>query len=246
MSQIKINQPEPVNHFPDCLFMKLHIVPIQPTELSSIIQTSTNLQKAKVDAIDLKLTLRFGEYEIKVLGGTVRFGLKGGKLKLKLVNCRIPIEKMGLTAEFENKIDIEVQQENGKEAEINAATASSIKAKKTNKIASKAKYKLWQCHAIGTETNPIWIFEAKTVEQILKGQLTEEQLGTVEIVTKPCVIKANFEVKNQRDLYLIESQGWFKAENLSRNASALLTREMYLRIIEPKLQPFLSQFEIQL
>lgn len=246
MNQLEINTLEPINRFPDCLFMKLHIVPIQPTELSSIIQTSTNLQRVRVAAIDLKLTLRFGEYEIKVLGGTVRFGLKRGNLKLKLENSRIPIEKMGLAAEFENEIDIEMQQEDGKEAEINAAYSSSIKVKKINKTGSRVKYKIYQCHTIGTETDPIWVFEAKTAGQILKGQITEEPLGTVEIITRPCVIKGNFEVRNQRDLHLFESNGLFKAKNLSRNATALLTREMYLRIIEPKLQPFLSEFEVQL
>lgn len=246
MDQPEINTLEPTNRFPDCLFMKLHILPIQHTEPSSIIQPSTNLQGARVDAVDLKLTVRFGEYEIKVLGGTVRFGLKRGNLKLKLENCKMPIEDMKLIAEFEDKIDMEIQQEEGKEAEVNVARASSFKVKKINKTGSRTKYTTYQFHTKGTETEPIWVFEAKTAEQILKGQITKALLGSVEIISKPYSIKGNFEIKNQCDLHLFESMGWFKAKNLSRNATAILAREMYLRIIEPELQPFLSAFEFQL
>lgn len=239
------SQLEPLNQFPDCVFMKLHTL-TQPEALPPILISASKQQNTTTKNIDLKLTIRFGEQEIKAPGGCVRFGLKRGNLKLGLENCKIPLETMGLIARFENEIELEVQQENGKEAEVHAAAASSMKFKGTNKKSTKSKYRTCQCHTQGTEIEPVWVFQAKTEEPILKGQITEERLGKVEIITKPCAVKAKFEVRGQRDLYLSESEGLFGAKNLSRNRTALFTRHFFLQFIESKLQPYLSQVEVRL
>lgn len=247
-----VPQPEPDNKFPSCVSMKLHSTPIQPEELQSSIiipnRTSQTIGSA-TEQIDLRLTIRFGEGEITVLGSNVRFGLKRGELKLKLENSRIPLEKMGLTAKFEPSVEVEMHQEKGREtqgsASIGIKSDLSATIKGSTKTGTKAKYKVCQVFTRGTEEEPVWVFEVKTNELMLWGQLNEEKLGTVEITAQPCRVEATFEVRGQRDLNLTESEGLLSARNLSRNRTALVTRELFLRSIAPQLQPYLSRVEVK-
>jgi hypothetical protein len=255
MSQLELSKPEPQdrfepqNRFPDCVCMKLHSAPTQLEESASPILTPTSRSQAtSSQEIALKLTIRFSKQEIKIekARSSVWFGLKRGELKLKIENGKIPLEKMGLTAPFTVEFEQEVQREKGSGIEANLAAVSSLKGSQSNKESTKAKYKTYQFYTKGTETDPVWVFEAKTEEQILIGQLTEGRLGTVEVTAKPCNVKATFEVRGQRDLYLIESEGLLGAKNLNRNPTAMLTREFFLRFIESKLQSYLSRVEVHL
>lgn len=191
-----------VNHFPNCVFMRLHCTPIQPEQASSpflrFLKSTFKLPIITVKQTELKLTIRFGAQAIKVPGGQIRFGLKRGELKLEIEKSRIPLEKMALIAEFATVIESEVQQERGKEAEANLAVAASFKTKEVGKTADKLKYNTYQVFTEGTETKPVWVFEAKTKSPILSGQRTEEKMGTVEITSQPCHVKATFEVRGQQ------------------------------------------------
>ena len=247
-----VPQSEIDNKFPNCVLMKLHSTLIQTQELQSSViilnHTSQTIGSA-TEQIDLKLTIRFGEEEIRVLKSKVRFGVKRGELKLELENSRIPLEKMGLTAKFEPGVEVEVHQEKGGEtqgsASIGIKSDLSTTIKGSTKTGRKAKYKDYQVFTKGTEEKPVWVFEVKTNELMLQGQLSEEKLGTVEITAQPCRVVATFEVRGQTDLNLTESEGLFSAKNLSRNRTALLTREFFLRSIAPKLQPYLSRVEVR-
>ncbi len=233
------------NLFPNCVFIKLHSEPIQPESAISLIVSTAPLQQVSVKEFELKLTIRFGEQEIQVPGGRVCFGLKRGELKLKLENGLIPLEKTKLIARLETEIEFEEQQEKGKESEASIAIAAGIKTKDSDKTIVKGKYKAYPISTKGTEEEPVWVFETKTKEPILRGQLTQESLGVVQVNSSPCLIRAIFKIRGQCDLYLIESEGLLKAKSLSRNKTALLTREYFLRFIAPKLQPYISQVEVQ-
>lgn len=235
------------NRFPDCVFLKLHSEPLLTS--SSLIATSASTPVRASGKVDLKLTIRFGKQEIGVpsVRSSVWFGLRRGELRLEITNGKMPLETIGLKAEFAKEIEVEVGSEMGRETELNLAGALGIKDKGTIKRSDKAKQKFYQCHSKGTETEPVWEFEVKTERPpILEGQLTEERLGTVESLNAPCHLRATFMVRRQRDVYLIESEGLFRVENLSRDQLAIIEREFFNRFIKSRLQPYLSQVEEQL
>ncbi len=249
MTQIPTSRVEPANRFPDCVFMKLHNEPLDEKRRSPLVTIFTQYQSDNRRKVDLKLTIRFGRHEIKTpkLGSSVQFGLRGGELKLKLENGEMPLETMGLKSEFATEIEIETGRETGREIEAHLAMSGGLKDKGTSKQSDKVKRKVYQCRTRGDETNPIWVFEAKTGEQgILEGQLTQERLGIVEIADEICYVKATFQIRMQSDLYLIESGGLLGASNLSRNKSAFIERAFFQQFVERKLQPHLSQVEMQL
>ena len=63
---------ESQNQYPDCVCL----------ELEAIARESDSSEK-----VDLYLTIAFGEQWQVLAGGRVRFGIKGGELRLKLSNC---------------------------------------------------------------------------------------------------------------------------------------------------------------
>jgi len=220
---------QPENRFPDLVFLKLN-------GISSI--------KSNIRQIAMTMTLRFGEQCLVTPAGKVRFGLKRGELKLKLIDGTMALEHMGLTTPFTIEIGVEEQKEEGGETEINIATSGGMKARSIKKAGIKTTHKTYQCHTGGTEKDPIWIFHAETENPpILLGQLTEESLGTVKPAKIPCQIKATFEVSGQSALYLIESEGILWAKDLERNKTAPLAILFFKQFIQPKLKPYLSQIE---
>lgn len=76
-------QPEPENRCPDCLWMELEEVPVASGQH------------------DLYLTIHFNEQWEPLLNGRVKFGLKGGELKLKLENGEILYTTRNLTGRIQ-------------------------------------------------------------------------------------------------------------------------------------------------
>lgn len=245
MPQAQSNQLIPENRFPDCVFMKLHSEPVRSQKrsvLGLLPQSATKSPQLK--QVDLKLTIRFGKQTIQCPGGTVQFGLKRGELKLKLENSRIPLEKIGLKASFAKTVEVEEQQEKGRESEATLAVAGGVKTKNTGKTATKSKFMLDRVTNHGLEEEPAWEFEGQGgAEPVLQGQLTEELLGTIELMGHPCCLRATFEIRGRSDIHLFDSDGLLRAKNLSRNKTAWATQEFFLRFIAPKLQPHISQVE---
>lgn len=220
--------------------MRLHSAPVEPEQQPFAIAQAPDETTKEVS---LQLTIRFSKCTIGVPGGKVEFRIRRGELDLKLTNGKIPLEKMGLTTPFELRTEVEEQQETGHEAEANIAEALSAKVKTASKTAIKTKSIHSPVENRGTEEHPVWEF---SMEPHLIGKLTKESLGTVERNGQPCSVEATFVVRSQTDIQLLDATGLLKAKNLSRNKTAWLTREFFLRLIEPKLQPYLSRVEGQL
>jgi len=247
MNQPASSQLQTENRFPDCVLMKLHCVPVeleQPEQVTTLILSpDARSTTTTTKTISLKLTIRFAKQTINSPGGQVTFGLKRGELDLKLINGRIPLEKMGLVATFELELEVEEQQEQGREAEANIAVAGGVKTKDASKSTIKTKSTRSRVAHRGTEENPIWEF---SMAPTLSGRLAEQPLGTIELNGLPCSVEATFSVRSQSDIELFDVAGLLKAKNLSRNKTAWATREFFLRFIAPKLQPHISRVEGQL
>ena len=234
--------------FSDCLSMKLHS---KPATVSWFFQQlkrffAPKTQETLTEQIELQLTIRFGEQEIPILGGTVKFGLRGGELRLNLTNCKIPLENLGLTPQLPEKIAIESQVENseGTENTLAATLRGGITTKDNQVIKEVYKFKdeVYQVYTKGTDQSPIWVFQLQTDQEILIGGWQKKKIGILEVKDKPCTIKAFFEVQDE-DIRLTSATGiWSKG--IIRNKAVWLQRELLLREIKPKLQTYISKAEL--
>jgi hypothetical protein len=247
------NVAAPINRFPSCVFLKLNADFCKETsdrnanQLLSILTRAELNQRKCQGHINLQLSIRFGKEPVKVTGGSIWFGLKRGELRLKLSNAIIPIEKQGLTALFENEIALEVQHDTSSEIEGGSSISSipnlTAKAKGTNKKSERLTYNTYLVSTGGTECDPVWIFEAKFHESILKGQISNVALGTAILSSISFSIIATFQIRGQQDILLTEAEGLWD-RNIGRNKLAVLEREFFLRFIAPKLKPYLCYVEI--
>jgi len=243
-----VSQFKAENRFPDCILMKLHSTPAQAEESTNPFPPSplSVSNPSRPDLVDLKVTIRFGQEEIKIKRleqfGRAWFSLRRGELKLTLKTGKIPLEKMGLTASFQIEYELEEQREEGMESGSTIGVSSSIATKGISRESSKVKSKVSQVRTIGTEKAPGWVFESKIDKLGLTGQLTEVHLGMVETEASPCDFEAIFTVRGQQDIVLTEGS-LLLAKDIVRNKSALLEREFFLRYIAQKLQPYLSRIE---
>ncbi len=233
--------------FPDCLSMKLHgqfLLARWLLQLKKIF--SSQSQKTSTEKIELQLTIRFGEQEIPVLGGTIKFGLKGGELKLNLTNCEIPLENLRLTPQLPEKIEIESQVENseGTENSLALALRGGITTKDNQVIKEVYKFKeeAYQVYTKGTDENPIWVFQLQADQEIFIGGWQKKKIGILEINDKPCTVEAFFEVEDE-DIRLTSATG-FWSKDIGRAKIAWLQRELILGWLIPKLQPYISKAEL--
>lgn len=240
----QLPEPETTNSFPNCVAMKLHFNAVkgqQQSPLASVINSISRKPSTLVpQLIDLSLTINFsGEQEMEVPGikrlglpdGIVTFGLRRGKLQLSLQNCKIPLDKVTLNGPLELLVDIEIQEEKGTEFQVgvsgggtlsekpSATTNTTAGVKISNKSSEKIKTEVSQVLKTGSEENPAWVFEVKTGKSILEGGATEK-LGTIQVNTNPCTVKATFKVRKE-DIRLTWGRvGW--TDNVTRNKLAVI------------------------
>jgi hypothetical protein len=250
----KKSQPEPENKFSDCLYMKLEGLPVQPQNQDSIEfwRTSTKMQ------IDLHLTIRFNEQWESLSQGRVKFGLKGGELRVKLENSEIPYESRELTGSIKLSLQNERQKPEVRKAQkgrelraiaINSSLNGSKPKAQANidtvqKSSGTAQGQASVCQVTTklSEENPAWVFEEEIGQPVLKGLLNQAKLATLNAIDLPCRVEATFEV-SKRDVCLTDAEGLWPPD-ISRNKRAVLDRLIIQRLLEPKLKPYLSRSEL--
>lgn len=247
------NSPQqgPENKYPSCLYMKLEGIPVQAKHNEALEFWQKPAYKQQ---IELRLTIKFDQQWESLKRGRIRFGLRGGELKLKLEGSEIPYESRELIGSFElvlphHRPENQVIAEH-KNIELPLADLN-IKDNKTGAQAHFAKeqsseeIRLSVCHisTIVSEENPTWIFEPEKGSQVLNGLLNRAKLATLNVLSLPCRIEATFAV-NRRDICLTDAQGLWPL-NLSRNKRAVLDKLIIQRLLEPKLKPYISRAELQ-
>ncbi len=255
LSPSKKPQPEPENKCPDCLYMKLEGIPVQPDseDYFDVWQASTQTLQ-----IDLHLTINFNEQWEALKGGRIKFGLKGGELRVKLENSEIPYESCALTGSLELSLQTGKQETKASKDKNSVdvrprALNSSVNGSTTKAQASLSTDQRFQrieqlsgtiCHVTTkvSEENPAWVFEEEMGEPVLRGSLNRAKLATLNVTALPCRIEATFEV-SKRDVCLTDAEGLWPAD-ISRNKRAVLDRLIIQRLLEPKLKPYLSRAEL--
>jgi hypothetical protein len=203
-------EPETENRFPACAAMKLHLEtevvkdldlsPPDPFALPSLPAASNG--KSPYPSLQMSLTINFsGEQEIaipgaRVLGipsGTATFGVRRCELRFTLMKCRLPLDKVLLTAPLKRLVTVETQRERATETQIGATLGGSVGEKPggtgsstvgfkgSGKTVEKVTTERFQIHHAGGEGSPTWIFEVKDGGPILQGSFAREKLGIVSI-----------------------------------------------------------------
>ena len=217
--------------------MKLEGIPVQSDSLEyfDVWQASTQTQQ-----IDLHLTMNFDEQWVSFKGGRIKFGLKGGELRLKLENSEIPYESRNLAG------SLELSLPNLDKTSIEIRTHTFNSALNGSQIKPQANVNTEQppttiCHITTkvSEENPAWVFEEEMGELVLRGSLPKTKLATLNVTAFPCRVEATFEVSKQ-DVCLTDAEGLWPPD-ISRNKRAVLDRLIVQRLLEPKLKPYLSK-----
>jgi hypothetical protein len=219
--------PEPENKCLGSLFMKLEAILVNPV--------AENLQQPQ--QIKLYLTIQFKEQRELLVGGHIKFGLKGGKLRVKLKNAEIPLTSNQLGRSYE----LAVQK---KKPPASILPIPGVKANlQTTETIEPLQFISCKVAVRGTPNRPVWVFEVDKGGSVLKGVLKNTALATLDITEKPCYIEATFEVA-PRDIYLSEAEGLWP-RNISKKKSAVIERAIIRRFLEQKLSPYLSRQAIR-
>lgn len=245
-------QPELDNRCPDCLSMILLGIPVpqEPPNDSLLLAFYPEVPQNSVEQIDLYLTLHFGEQREHLLTGSVTFGLKGGKLKLRLENASIPYEVRILDGLLELSFEKARQEQEGnqiqKGIEVSLSHTEPFEVGSQNQVnANISEFQVRACQVIAKASDiyPAWVFAEEMGNSVLRGLLNNAKLATLNVTAKPARVQATFEA-SMRDIHLIEVSGLWPP-NISRNQRAVLERLIVLRVLEPKLKPYLSRQEWQ-
>jgi hypothetical protein len=247
-------QPEPKNNCPDCLYLKLEGIPVQP-DSPDYLEFWHTLNRTQ--QIDLHLTINFSEQWESLRVGRVKFGLKGGELRLKLLNGEIPYEYRELAGSVE--LSIQKQEPGGSndqkgiDVRLRAKNFSLDRSRtgvqtnfSTDQNSGRTdQFQVSLCHVTTkvSEENPVWVFEEEMGEPVLKGLLKKAKLATLNVSALPCRVEATFEV-SKRDVCLTDAEGLWPPD-ISRNKRAVLDRLIIQRLLEPKFKPYLSRAELQ-
>lgn len=222
------------------------------------------LPATETPQIDLYLTIHFNEQWEPLKEGRIKFGLRGGELRLRLVGAEIPIESRHLGGSVELLLPRNQEPQKEEIAQTNNYTPNSaltrgrigevlsleegvrIPSLPTNKIFEEEseKNEPFQgniCHITKkvSEANPTWIFEEEIGKPVLKGFLHKVKLATLNVTAFPCRIQATFEVSG-RDICLTDAEGLWPSD-ISRNKRAVLEQLTIRRVLEPKFKPYLSR-----
>ena len=225
--------------FPDCVSFELSVCPKTVKKFLGWPSRTTH---------EIFLNINFGEETLKVLGGTVSFGLRQGLLRLKLKGATLPLKNLTLTSQFELVVNRELTIENGNESEVNATLSTKpnllAKIKESNKVSTKINDQISLIKNGGTEEDRTWIFQTPYSKSILEGLLQKQIIGIFDKIDAPISIEATFETKDEY-VKLTRSSG-FWGNNMGKNMLAVIERELFLLYIRPQLQPYLSKMELNL
>ncbi len=228
------------NRCPDCLSLQL-----KATDLKS----KWGLGRSP-DTCELFLDILLNEQTVDLPIGKVQFGIQRGELRLELTHCTMPLDARALGTPLDLSIAIKRQQKKGSEQNSGLKASNNdqklgIEAtaaqKNTQENHDEFQWTAAQVTQKGAPETPAWVFEVKTGEPVLKGQLTNVKLGELQVAAPQWTLVAKFSVE-LRDVYLSQLSGIWLVDLLPAKR-AVLDRALALLILRNKLRPYLSKVE---
>jgi hypothetical protein len=187
---IAVTQHE--NKCPECLHLEIWGEIIVPESKGLF----PNRKKSEPEAIALFVTINFNEQWVDFTFGRVKFGLQGGELRLKLENGKMPSELRNKDLKKLLERDLSVERQSGGEQERKSQVKGSLapdlskagleavgEDRQKDSRSDKFQLKMAQISHKGADDQPVWVFENKTGEPVLLGELADS-LGKMLIRDK--------------------------------------------------------------
>jgi hypothetical protein len=236
---------EQENRWPHCLVMQLEPGTASP------------------DTLELRLTINFNEQHLPLLRGRVTYGLAGGDLSLSLSGGKIPYAlrepknplaiqlaadrtvtstlREGSKGTRSAGVDLEVAESKGKGV-AKLQSQAEIQQGTERQLADKFPHVVSQITTKGLEEQPIWSFELKSGDPVLKGSLDQFMLGILRLSGGACRIHATFETL-RRHIRITGGDGIWP-DDLGQNKRAIIDAAIR-KFLASKLAPYLSRMQIR-
>ncbi|MFM6060688.1 MAG: hypothetical protein ACKPBT_21675 [Microcystis aeruginosa] len=176
------------NKCPECLHLEIS-GELVTSESKGVVSL---FKKSEPKAFSLSVRLNFNQQWLDFSFGRVKFGLRGGELRLKLENGQMPSE---LRNEALKKIlarELEIERQLGGEKESKSQLEGSVTSdlskaslkgvgeqRQKESQGDKFQLKIAQISHKGANNQPVWVFENRTGEPVLLGELMDllDELG---------------------------------------------------------------------
>ncbi|MBE9126461.1 MULTISPECIES: hypothetical protein [unclassified Coleofasciculus] len=233
-----VPQPTPENRYPNCVYMKLQGVPVR-SQSSTVPEVSSQ--------IELHLTLNFNEQWEAGVGGQIKFGLRGGRLRLTLENGIISPESRPLTG----SVKLAIQKSETYQEQIRLQNETSSEQGQTGTLANlpiadssdRVSFTTCKIATKGVADNRTWAFAIDPGKEVLNGCIKNVKLATINVIAKPCCITASFEI-SPHDVSLTQTD-FFWQKTLTKKRNAVIERAIVRHLFQQKLTPYLSRQSLQ-
>ncbi|MCA2719842.1 hypothetical protein [Microcystis sp. M169S2] len=235
------------NKCPECLHLEISGEPVAP-ESKGLFSL---LKKSDPEAFSLSVRIIFNEQWLDFSFGRVKFGLRGGELRLKLENGQMPSE---LRNEALKKIlarELEIERQLGGEQESKfqlegtvtpdlpkASLKGAREQRRKESQGDKFQLKIAQISHKGANNQPVWVFENRTGEPVLIGELADS-LGKMLIAGVPWSVEATF-THEMRQVVITGLENLFK-DDISGHKLNVFELAVAKLFLKHKTQPYLSR-----
>lgn len=235
------------NKCPECLHLEISGEPVAP-ESKGLFSL---LKKSDPEAFALSVRIIFNQQWLDFRFGRVKFGLRGGELRLKLENGQMPSE---LRNEALKKIlarELEIERQLGGEQEskfqlegtvtpdLPKASLKGVREQRQKESqGDKFQLKIAQISHKGANNQPVWVFENRTGEPVLIGELADS-LGKMLIAGVPWSVEATF-TPEMRQVVITGLENLFK-DDISGHKLNVFELAVAKLFLKHKTQPYLSR-----
>ncbi|MCA2692876.1 MULTISPECIES: hypothetical protein [unclassified Microcystis] len=235
------------NKCPECLHLEILGEPLA-LESKGVF---SRFNKSEPEAFALSVRINFNEQWLDFRFGRVKFGLRGGELRLKLENGQMPSE---LRNEALKKIlarELEIERQLGGEQESKfqlegtvtpdlpkASLKGAREQRQKESQGDKFQLKIAQISHKGANNQPVWVFENRTGEPVLIGELADS-LGKMLIAGVPWSVEATF-THEMRQVVITGLENLFK-DDISGHKLNVFELAVAKLFLKHKTQPYLSR-----
>jgi hypothetical protein len=235
------------NKCPECLHLEISGEPVA-SESKGVFP---RFKKSEPEAFSLSVRIIFNEQWLDFRFGRVKFGLRGGELRLKLENGQMPSE---LRNEALKKIlarELEIERQLGGEQEskfqlegtvtpdLSKASLKGVREQRRKESqGDKFQLKIAQISHKGANNQPVWVFENRTGEPVLIGELADS-LGKMLIAGVPWSVEATF-THEMRQVVITGLENLFK-DDISGHKLNVFELAVAKLFLKHKTQPYLSR-----
>lgn len=235
------------NKCPECLHLEISGEPVASESKGPF----SLFKKSEPEAFSLSVRINFNQQWLVFSFGRVKFGLRGGELRLKLENGQMPSE---LRNEALKKIlarELEIERQSGGEQESKSQVEASVtpdlskaslkgvgEQRQKKSQVDKFQLKIAQVSHKGANNQPVWVFENRTGEPVLIGELADS-LGKMLIAGVPWSVEATF-TPEMRQVVITGLENLFK-DDISGHKLNVFELAVAKLFLKHKTQPYLSR-----